>query len=62
MTVKIFKLREDGERMKSYRVLNRVKAIERDDTGITFVIDGWNEDRKFRLDFEDREFELEVFP
>ena len=63
MCVKIFRLREDGERMKSYKCLSSVKAIQQDLSGLTFTLwNGFGPDREYRLDFEGQKYELEVYP
>lgn len=62
MTVKLFRLREDGERMKSYKAITHVKAIERTDTGLELTLYRGFETTKFTFDFEGNEYEMEVYP
>lgn len=62
MTVAIYKLNKDGERMKSYRVNGYVTKIEEDSDGNILIHDYYTDkgiDEVEKLDPE--KYEIEVF-
>ena len=62
MIVKIFRLREDGERMRSYKVINSVKNIRCTATGLEFTLSRGFQEIKYEFDFNGHQYEMEVFP
>ena len=61
MTVKIFKLREDGERMQSYKAISSVKEIKQTLTGLVFTLSRGFQDVTYEFEFNGHEYEMEVY-